>query len=580
MSLPIIAGGLLMGTACTDDFEEMNTSGIEVDPNDLPFESQFAEPMNYCYPPQQNMFQFWTNLTMDMYCGYFMTPNGGFTNGDMGENRGHSGGMYENYYLHIFNNTRRIIAQCEADGRLGLAGVMRVVQAYGTLMTTDAYGPIAYSSVLDGRESNFTYDSQKQIYKYMLDDLDQAVDEIKNMSDGEKATLATADTWLGGNTDKWVKVANQFRLRMALRLTKVADQAAEIGIDIKEIARQVIEEDGGVLTAADGDVTIAKGLENEMWLMFNWGDCGFGADLVTMMVGMNDPRLPLYMTKNREITATDGSLILAADEQYLGIPFASGLPGKPNPWGSFSNWLQGDNGSTYSMPLPIMKCAEGYFLRAEAKLRWEIGAESVQQLYEEGIRTSMKAELAYRGSYTDADMTGYDAAVDAYINGTTGQAPYVDPVVHYDPSLLVAGSTDKTLNDKEPLNTLGVAWDEGASDEQKLQRIITQKYFALFPLSVEAWAECRRTGYPILFKGRVNESINTNGGSGYAVNTDEGVRRIIYSETCYSTNASAMAGAVNLLNEENTSATINGDHGGTRVWWDNANEDNFSNDGN
>ena len=42
----------------------------------------------YCYPPQQNMFQFWTNLTIDLYGGYFMTPNGNFTNGDMGENRG------------------------------------------------------------------------------------------------------------------------------------------------------------------------------------------------------------------------------------------------------------------------------------------------------------------------------------------------------------------------------------------------------------------------------------------------------------------------------------------------------------
>lgn len=80
-----------------------------------------------------------TNLTIDLYGGYFMTPNGNFTNGDMGENRGHSGGMYENYYLHIFNNTRRIIAQCDASGERGLSGVMRIVQAYGTLMTTDAY---------------------------------------------------------------------------------------------------------------------------------------------------------------------------------------------------------------------------------------------------------------------------------------------------------------------------------------------------------------------------------------------------------------------------------------------------------
>ena len=38
------------------------------------------------------------------------------------------------------------------------------------------------------------------------------------------------------------------------------------------------------------------------------------------------------------------------------------------------------------MPLPIMKAAEAYFLLAEAKLRWDIGSESVKNLYENGIR--------------------------------------------------------------------------------------------------------------------------------------------------------------------------------------------------
>ena len=33
-----------------------------------------------------------------------------------------------------------------------------------------------------------------------------------------------------------------------------------------------------------------------MWLMFNWGDCGFNANLVTIMSGTKDPRQPLYMT--------------------------------------------------------------------------------------------------------------------------------------------------------------------------------------------------------------------------------------------------------------------------------------------
>ena len=32
---------------------------------------------------------------------------------------------------------------------------MRVVQAYGTLMTTDAYGPLAYSSILSGEYESY-----------------------------------------------------------------------------------------------------------------------------------------------------------------------------------------------------------------------------------------------------------------------------------------------------------------------------------------------------------------------------------------------------------------------------------------
>lgn len=544
----------------------------------VPMELRFVEAMNFCYPPMQNLFQFWTNLTIDLYCGYFMTPNGLFVNGDMGENRGHGMGMHQVYYDYIFGNTRRVIAKCEADGRHGLAGVMRVVQAYGTLMATDAYGPIAYSSLLEGGDGK-SFDSQRTIYKHMLEDLNKAVDDIREMPDSERATLAILDTWLNGNVDKWVKVANQFRLRMAMRLTKRGREAKEMGIDIREIARQVIEEDGGVLTSADGDVTIDRGLENEMWLMFSWGDCAFGADLVTLMVGMDDPRLPFYMTKNRRITTTDGRVILEPEQQYLGIPFASGLPEKPNPWGSFSNWIGGDDGSTYYMPLPIMKCAEGYFLRAEAKLRWDIGSETVQELYEQGISTSISAEYGYRGFYIGASLSALD--VDNYIAGTGVQIDYVDPIVHFDPSLIDPDNTDPTLNDREAMNDLCVAWDESATDEQKLQRIITQKYIALFPLSVEAWAECRRTGYPILFKGRVNESENTNGATGFAVNTDEGVRRLLYPVGYYGfdTDEAALAEGIRILNEENSSLTITGDHGGTRVWWDNAMEDNFSNDG-
>lgn len=555
MALPVLGSGVM--TSCTDNFENLNTSGVQVDPNELPFSAQCTEPMNYCYPPQQNMFQFWTNLTIDLYGGYFMTPNGNFTNGDMGENRGHSGGMYENYYLHIFNNTRRIIADCDASNQLGLAGVMRIVQAYGTLMTTDAHGPLAYSSILSGEyESYFPFDSQQDIYIAMLKDLDKAITDIQNMTEAEKLTLATFDSWCQADTELWVKIANTMKLRMALRLSKREAEMNAAGIDLKAVAAAAAP---NTLATVNKDIVIDKSLENEMWLMFNWGDCGFNANLVTLMSGMKDPRQPLYMTKNvNDVTVKVGEenkVVVPKNTEYLGIRFASGLPGKPNSWSNFSGWIDTPNAlGVYSMPLPIFKAAESYFLLAEAKLRWNIGSESIQSLYENGIRVSMENELAYRGKY--AQITAYPAnAVEDYINGTTGQIDFVDPAN-------AALSTPA-------LNKLGVKWDEGASNEQKLERIMIQKYLALFPLSTEAWAEQRRTGYPRLFPAYVNES---NG----AVDTEEGVRRVIYSNNAYDTNAKGLEEGLKLLDKENSSKKgISGDKGGTHVWWDNADKGNF-----
>ena len=503
MALPVLGGSIV--TSCTDSFESLNTSDAQVNPDDLPFSSQWLEPMTYCYPPQQNMFQFWTNLTIDWYSGYFMTPNGGFTNCKMAVNRGHSGGMHENYYLHIFNNTRRIIANCEEQEENILAAVMRIVQAYGTLMTTDAYGPLAYTSVIEADDytTSYYFDSQQTIYTSMLNDLGNAVKTLESINETNDATelqnLASADVWCGGDIGSWIQIANTMRLRMALRLSKRVDEMSAAGVDLKAIAKEAAR---NTLAASGGkDILINKGLENEMWLMFNWGDCGFNANLVTLMSGMKDPRQPLYMTKN-----TDEIL-------------------------------------------------------HEAELRGWITAQeaggSVQELYERGVRASIQNEVDYRGPYANLTTPiNASAAADEYLNQTSGQADLDDPI-------------DDSL-DHEAMNHLGAKW-VGGDQEQQLEQIIIQKYLALFPLSTEAWAEQRRTGYPRLFPALINQ-----GGASY-VNKEEGLRRVIYSSNEYDTNAAELNNSgLKLLNEENTSKTgITGDNGGTRVWWDNANKGNF-----
>ena len=48
-------------------------------------------------------------------------------------------------------------------------------------------------------------------------------------------------------------------------------------------------------------------------------------------------------------------------------------------------------------------------------------------------------------------------------------------------------------------STITIKWQSSDSFEKNLERIITQKYLAIYPDGQEAWSEYRRTGYPRYF---------------------------------------------------------------------------------
>ncbi|HEY9550805.1 MAG TPA: SusD/RagB family nutrient-binding outer membrane lipoprotein, partial [Prevotella sp.] len=333
---------------------------------------------------------------------------------------------------------------------------------------------------------------------------------------------------------------NQFKLRYAMRIVKANPTLA------KQKAEEAVK--GGVLTSADRDILIDHGISNELIRMFEWGDCGMNANLVTIMEGYNDPRIGLYMTKNTNDVKVDDAVVVAKGTQYLGIRGGCSLPNKPNAWSNYSGIV-----CAYSTPLPVMKVAEAYFLRAEGALRgWNMNGNA-KDLYEEGIKVSIANELKYKKGYSTVTSIS-DAAIADYINGMSTQLDYVDPA--------------NAENNISAMNTVSVKWDEGASKEEQLQRIIIQKWIANFPLSTEAWADYRRTGYPKLFPNRVNKSDNT-------IDTDEQIRRLIYSSVEINTNNAELQKGIELLNQENSSAKFKGDIGGTRVWWDKQGVPNF-----
>ena len=86
-----------------------------------------------------------------------------------------------------------------------------------------------------------------------------------------------------------------------------------------------------------------------------------------------------------------------------------------------------------------------------------------------------------------------------------------------------------------------------------LERIITQKYLAIYPDGQEAWSEYRRTGYPHIFPAVLTATD---------CDVDGNLRptRIPYSNDEYVKNLENVKKAVQLLN--------GADNGATRVWWD------------
>lgn len=96
-------------------------------------------------------------------------------------------------------------------------------------------------------------------------------------------------------------------------------------------------------------------------------------------------------------------------------------------------------------------------------------------------------------------------------------------------------------------------WGDSASEEQNLERIITQKWIALYPNGQEAWSEFRRTGYPRIIPIVDNRS---NG----VINTNTQVRRMTFPRSEYSNNLAQVQAAATLLGGDDT--------GATRLWWD------------
>jgi hypothetical protein len=494
-------------SACTKNFEKYNTRP------DALTTAQTASVLASAFGPIEvnilHNYQTAQNLSADQYSGYLMSPSFAGANQNYNLNNGWNTDGFNNPYQYVMAPIQKNLAPILRTAIPDQYAIALLLEVMAMDRVTDKFGPIPYTQA---GTSTFSapYDDQKTIYTTFFKQLDTAVTNLTTyISNGKATPLGNNDFIYGGDLTKWLKLANTLRLRLAMHIVKV-DPA-----DAQTEAAKAINDPGGLLSVAADDAQIGGQNPNPLWQEEGWGDLRFNAALATYLVGFNDPRLPIYAMP-ATLTGHVG--------EYIGLR-TGGVVDKAT-YDAYADININTFGRT--TPYPYMSAAEAWFLKAEYALRWGSKTDA-QTYYETGIRTS----FAQWGVTDATTIANYIA------DGTSTEADYTDP--------------KNSLNSSPAVSTITIKWDPAADNEHMLERIITQKWLAMFPEGQEAWTEFRRTGYPKLFTVVNNESNGT-------IDTQIQIRRLAYPLNEYTTNGDAVAAGVKLLGGP--------DNGGTRLWWD------------
>ncbi len=501
---------LLVGNfSCTSDFGDKNVDSTKLTvlgENEIPFLfSKAQSSASYAFW----RYQVAQNLFSDLYSQYYATTATYFPSDRnvirMDWMRWHWSPIYTDVVPQlksIFENTE------ESSAEYALANIMWV---YAFHRLTDYYGPVPYFNAGEPAKT-VPYDSQEDIYNDFFKRLDASLAVLQGKT-GE-TPFGTYDLLYGGDVSKWIKFANTLKLRLAMRISDVSPSEA------KSYAEQAVS--SGVMESIDDDAMMYKteaGSDvNGLAGISVWNEFRMSAAMESVLKGYDDPRIGIYFQPSLE--GEYNGLRNGLNPQELGEEINS------NNYNSNvgTRWVTG-SGSAWARvgetPQNIMHSAEAYFNRAEGALNgWSMGG-SAQDLYESGIKASMN-------QWGIAD----DAAITAYINSTNTPIPPED------------------FMSSPALNDAPIKWSSDA-ETQKLQ-IANQKWLALFPDGIEAWADNRRSDRPILYPVVHNENSDLEDG--------KRPNRIPFIDQEVNTNGPAVEQARSLLDGP--------DKPSTKLWWD------------
>ena len=547
---------LALTVSCTEDFNEINEKPNALTAEDVSAKYFLTNLQQQLFAP--NRYPYWRGpiIHADRYAGH---TTFGFSACWWNDGLGY---VYSPSYTDVVHDFWMSGYNSLQTGYMNFVqegGVLENTkyEAIGLIMKglyyqyfTDIFGMVPFSEASNPDITTPKYDTQKDIYKGIIADLDQAISLIGGeTSTGSGAdALTDNDLFFGGDLQSWKQLANSLKLRLGLR----ANGAAGDDFSASAITEAIT---GGVL--ATRDATIKRDLEISTWVSAVYGDVwgpfyggghwNLSKTLIDALRDNNDPRLTRYarpsdggtikwtrptegdnvalfekhtsflteLLDNSGATYTinttpDGLQVdMPAGVNYVGQP--TRLNGKIKPYldtNLFSKpaeiVVNQHNSGKPIFPFIVMTAAESHFMIAEAIVKG-LASGDAQSYYQEGLRHAMRLwEVP-------------DGEIESFISSES--------------MALLNGSS-----------------------EENLEKIATQRWMALFTNGFEAWSIVRDSGYPNELASGVNDLDIYELGD---LNGDY-PQRMRYGNGAYNTNGQR-------LNEAN--AIQGPDKQATRLWW-------------
>ena len=532
--------------------------------------------------PGAHAYQYQYNLGPDNYAGYFVVSHSDFpyANGTLTSTYNltdvFNGGPRGNYTL-VKNSLMPLLHHPAIDKLPEVKAINLLYYCVAAQEVADISGPYTYLEDKMNEENPSVYNDMQTIYYGIVDNLDTIVACLKYFENKplwyqqriKNEVLCDYQTGRGGLTGNFEsfiescwRLANSLKLRMGMRIVKVepetarkwAEEAVASGvieaneIDVDKLDPEQADE--GTRNAENQRIVDSEEMQQGMFpavsgftnplveIAGSWGDTRLNASFESLLASLDHPYMKYFWKKNSETINK-----VPAQSRVMGIRAGTfveqGQTFATNRYIGYSTFVPEVMANA---PLYFVKLSEVLFLRAEGALRgWNMGGDA-KTFYEQGIIYASLDEPQDRQWY-EMDGVGerlYTKYVKEYMER--------EEPVEYEQVDAVEGTVWPSVT------KIGVKWNDADPLETKLEKIITQKYIALFPLSTEAWAELRRTGYPKLFP-----VLNPDEGDG-TLEYGDIIRRCPWIPTDPEAQQNVLETGLEALGGD--------DFQGTRLWWD------------